>query len=181
MTDQNNTSTTAVRSTRRRKGGKALSGALRKLGPHSGHLCVMAGFAGYATGWAALQRRIGRPGLASPGPLELTLTAAATFRLSRLLTKATVTRPIRAPFTHVDAAGGPAELNETPRKELGRETLGELISCPFCLSLWIVTTLTGARSIWPETTRTVAGALAALTLSDALQFGYSALAKRAEQ
>ncbi|MFF0191218.1 DUF1360 domain-containing protein [Streptomyces sp. NPDC005244] len=69
---------------------------------------------------------------------------------------------------------------ETPREEPGRETAGELISSPFCLSVWIVTTLTGARSIWPETTRTVTGALTALAFSDALQFGHSALSQRAD-
>ncbi|MEU9237319.1 DUF1360 domain-containing protein [Streptomyces subrutilus] len=106
--------------------------------------------------------------------------ATATFRFSRLVTKATVTRPVRAPFTRVDGAGAPGELNETPREEPGRTTVGELISCPFCLSLWIVTTFTGARAVWPEATRTVTGALTALTLADALQFGHSILVKQAE-
>ncbi|MFD5932463.1 DUF1360 domain-containing protein [Streptomyces sp. NPDC060333] len=97
-----------------------------------------------------LQRRLGRPRPAAPGPWDLALTGAATFRLSRLIAKATITRPLRAPFTHVDGAGAPAELNETPREEPGRVTAGELISCPFCLSVWIVTTFTGARAIWPS-------------------------------
>lgn len=141
---------------------------------------AMAGFAGYAVGWTVLQRRIGRPRPSAAGPWELALTAAATFRLSRLIAKATITRPLRAPFTHVEEAGAPAELNETPREEPGRETVGELISCPFCLSVWIVTTFTGARAIWPEATRTVTGALTALTLADALQFAHTALAQRAE-
>lgn len=149
------------------------------LRSHGGHLGAMAGFAGYAVGWSVLQRRIGRPRPAPAGPWDLALIATATFRLSRLIAKATITRPIRAPFTHVDGAGAPAELNETPREEPGRETVGELISCPFCLSVWIVTTFTGAHAIWPEATRTVTGALSALTLADALQFGHSTLAKRA--
>ncbi|MFD3762515.1 DUF1360 domain-containing protein [Streptomyces sp. NPDC058622] len=153
---------------------------LQGLRSHSGHLGAMAGFAGYAAGWIVLQRRTGRPRPAPPSPWDLALTATATFRLSRLIAKATVTRPVRAPFTRVDGAGAPAELNETPREEPGRETVGELISCPFCLSVWIVTTFTGAHTIWPEATRTVTGALTALTLSDALQFGHSALSKRAD-
>ncbi|MFD3538927.1 DUF1360 domain-containing protein [Streptomyces sp. NPDC058662] len=140
----------------------------------------MAGFAGYTAGWTALHRRTGQPRPASPGPWDLALIATATFRLSRLVTKATVTRPARAPFTQVDDAGAPGELNETPREEPGRTTIGELISCPFCMSVWIVTTFTGARAVWPEATRTVTGALTALTLSDALQFGHAVLAKRAE-
>ncbi|MFD3550260.1 DUF1360 domain-containing protein [Streptomyces sp. NPDC058655] len=152
---------------------------LQGLRSHGGHLCAMAGFAGYAAGWTVLQRRSGRSRPPSPGPWDLALIATATFRLSRLIAKATVTRPVRAPFTQVDGAGAPAELNETPREEPGRTTVGELISCPFCLSVWIVTTFTGARAIWPEATCTVTGALTALTLSDALQFGHAALAERA--
>ncbi|MFD3333176.1 DUF1360 domain-containing protein [Streptomyces sp. NPDC058700] len=152
--------------------------ALQGLRSHGGHLGAMMGFAAYTACWTVLQRRIGRPPPPSPGPWELALTATATFRLSRLIAKATVTRPVRAPFTRVDGAGAPAELNETPREEPGRTTVGELISCPFCLSVWVVTTFTGARAIWPEATRTATGALTALTLADALQFGHSALSER---
>ncbi|MEU9192625.1 DUF1360 domain-containing protein [Streptomyces hundungensis] len=147
---------------------------------HGGHLSAMIGFTGYAAGWAVLHRRRGRPLPAAPGPWDLLLTAAATFRLSRLIGKATITRPLRAPFTEVDGDGAPAELNETPCEEPGRHTLGELLSCPFCLSVWIVTTFTGARTVWPEATRTVTGALTALAVADALQFGYTTLAEHSE-
>ncbi|MFJ9597890.1 DUF1360 domain-containing protein [Streptomyces virginiae] len=153
-------------------------GTLDGLRTHRGHLGAMAGFVGYAAGWTVLQHRAGRPGATVFGPWDLALIGTATFRLSRLISKATVTRPLRAPFTDVDGAGAPAELNETPREEPGRRTAGELISCPFCLSVWIVTTFTGARTVWPGATRTVTFALTALTLSDALQFGHSALSKR---
>ncbi|MDF9817011.1 DUF1360 domain-containing protein [Streptomyces sp. SPB162] len=155
-------------------------GITQGLRSHGGHLGAVVGFAGYTAGWTMLQRRSGRPLPAAPGPWELLLTATATFRLSRLIGKASVTRPLRAPFTEVEGAGAPAELNETPREEPGRKTVGELISCPFCLSVWIVTGFVGARAVWPEATRTATGALTALTVSDALQFGYSVLSERAD-
>ncbi len=154
---------------------------LQGLRAHVGHVGAMVGFAGYAAGWATLRRRSGRPLPGSPDPWDLLLTATATFRLSRLIGKATVTRPLRAPFTRVDDAGAPAELNESPREEPGRSTAGELISCPFCLSVWIVATFTGAGTMWPQATRTVTGALTALAVSDALQLGYTALTEHAEQ
>ncbi|MFJ6797337.1 DUF1360 domain-containing protein [Streptomyces sp. NPDC091268] len=153
-------------------------GTIQSLRSHRGHLCAMAGFAGYTTGWVLLRRRTGRPWPAPARPWDLLLTATATFRLSRLIGKATVTRPLRAPFTEVECSGAPAELNETPREEPGRKTIGELISCPFCLSVWIGITLTGARALWPEATRTLTEALTAVTVSDALQFGYSELSAR---
>ncbi|MET9319086.1 DUF1360 domain-containing protein [Streptomyces sp. NPDC003038] len=154
---------------------------LRRLQPHAGRMAAMAVFGGYTAGWAVLVRRGGRAVPAPPTPWELLLTATATFRLSRLLGKATVTRPIRAPFTQVEAPGAPAELNETPRDQHGRKTVGELVSCPFCLSVWIVTTLTGAQLIWPRATRTVTGALTALAAADAMQFAHSALTAKAER
>ncbi|MFF8265003.1 DUF1360 domain-containing protein [Streptomyces virginiae] len=156
-------------------------GTFQGLRSHSGHLCAMVGFAGYTAGWTLLRYRTGRRTPVSCGPWELLLTATASFRLSRLVGKATVTRPLRAPFTEVDCAGAPAELNETPREDPGRKTMGELISCPFCLSVWIVATFTGARAVWPQATRVVTEALTAVTVSDALQFGYSQLSKRAGQ
>ncbi|MET9509441.1 DUF1360 domain-containing protein [Streptomyces flavidovirens] len=152
----------------------------QRLRPHTGHLAAMAVFGGYTAGWTVLVRRMGRSLPASVNPWDVLFTAAATFRLSRLVGKATVTRPIRAPFTHVESAGAPAELNETPSSERGRHTAGELISCPFCLSVWIVTTLTGAQLMWPRATKTASGALTALAAADALQLAYTALTQKAE-
>ncbi|MGW0366715.1 DUF1360 domain-containing protein [Streptomyces sp. NPDC002990] len=153
---------------------------LRSLRPHAGRMAAMAVFGGYTAGWAVLVRRSGRAVPVPPAPWELLLTATATFRLSRLIGKATITRPIRAPFTEVESPGAPAELNETPRHSTGRKTVGELVSCPFCLSVWIVTTLTGAQLMWPRATKTATGALTALAAADAMQFGYSALTAKAE-
>ncbi|MGW7441619.1 DUF1360 domain-containing protein [Streptomyces sp. NPDC054849] len=124
-------------------------GTFQGLQSHSGHLRAMVAFAGYTAGWTLLRYWSGRRGPVSPGPWGLLLTATASFRLSRLIGKATVTRPLRAPFTEVDCAGAPAELNETPRDEPGRKTMGELISCPFCLSVWIVATFTGSSGRRP--------------------------------
>ncbi|MEV6548576.1 DUF1360 domain-containing protein [Streptomyces sp. NPDC051597] len=156
-------------------------GNIEGLRSHSGHLGALAAWGGYTAGWAVLLRRRGRPLPVSPEPWDVLLTAAATFRLSRLIGKATVTRPLRAPFTEVDGAGAPGELNETPSEEPGRQTIGELLSCPFCLSVWIVTTFTGAKGIWPRATRTVTGGLTALAVADALQFAHSALVQQTEE
>src|SRR5690606_41186876 len=62
----------------------------------------------------------------------------STHKLSRLLAKDPVTSPIRAPFTRYKGVSGPAELREEPRN-----TVGELLSCPFCIAQW---TATGYRS-----------------------------------
>ncbi|MET7493432.1 DUF1360 domain-containing protein [Streptomyces sp900116325] len=74
-------------------------------------------------------------------PWDVLFAAAATFRLSRLLSKGSVTSPIRAPFTRYKSATGPAEVSERPRG--GKIRSGEFVTCPFCLSVWLTTTITG--------------------------------------
>jgi hypothetical protein len=70
---------------------------------------------------------------------------------------------------------GPAELHEEARTGNGTHSVGELVTCPFCTSVWLVSTLTAGQLLWPRATRTAMGALAALAGADALQLGYAAL------
>ncbi|MFJ6714721.1 DUF1360 domain-containing protein [Streptomyces sp. NPDC091265] len=100
------------------------------------------------------------------------------FRLSRLLSKGSVTSPLRAPFTRYEEATGPAEVSESPRGGHIRSAVGELITCPFCLSVWLTATLAGARMVWPRATHTLTGALTALAISDTLQLGYDYLLQK---
>lgn len=141
------------------------------------HLAVLAAFGVYAGAWLRAGR--GRAGPATSGAMSgVLLTGAATFRLSRLLSKAQITRPLRAPFTEVEEAGAPAELNETPKSS--HPVLGSLLSCPFCLGVWVATTLTGARRIWPREVEAVEHALAAVATADALHLLYARLVRAAE-
>ncbi|MEU6811637.1 DUF1360 domain-containing protein [Streptomyces sp. NPDC046831] len=143
--------------------------------PLGGYLAALAGFTAYTTAWATAVRLRGRPLPERPEPWDVVLMSVATFRLSRLLTKASVTSPLRAPFTRYVGPQGPAELHEEGKSEDGRETVGELITCPFCMSVWVASTLTAGQLLWPRATRTAMGALAALAVADTLQLAYSAL------
>ncbi|WP_078872105.1 DUF1360 domain-containing protein [Streptomyces sp. NRRL S-337] len=147
--------------------------------PLRGYLTTLAAFGAYNAGWALAIRRRGRSLPERPDPRDLALTAVATFRLSRLLTKGSVTSPLRAPFTVYEGPEGPAEVSEHPRKGGPTETLGELLTCPFCLSVWLASTLTAAQLLWPRLTRTTTGALTALAAADTLQLAYTALESRA--
>ncbi|UUU29814.1 DUF1360 domain-containing protein [Streptomyces sp. CA-210063] len=93
--------------------------------------------------------------------------------------KAAVTSPLRAPFTQYVGPQGPAELHEEAQPEDGKETAGELVTCPFCVSVWVVSTLTAGRLLWPRATHTAMGSLAALAGADALQLAYGALMSKA--
>ncbi|MFH8800798.1 DUF1360 domain-containing protein [Streptomyces sp. NPDC017936] len=143
-----------------------------------GYLGAMAAFGTYTAAWAALVRHRGRPLPERPEPWDVVLTSVATFRLSRLLSKASVTSPLRAPFTRYVGPQGPAELHEEARPEAGKDTVGELVTCPFCMSVWVASTLTAGRLLWPRATRTAMGALTALAGADALQLTYGALVAR---
>ncbi|SDD30714.1 DUF1360 domain-containing protein [Streptomyces prasinopilosus] len=146
--------------------------------PLRGYLTAMAAFGAYTAGWATVLRMRGRPLPDRPVPWDVALTAVATFRLSRLLTKASVTSPLRAPFTTFQGPQGPAELHEEPRSEGAKDTVGELVTCPFCMSVWVASTLTAGQLLWPRATRTAMGALTALAGADALQLTYSALVEK---
>ncbi|MFD9435959.1 DUF1360 domain-containing protein [Streptomyces sp. NPDC060002] len=148
------------------------AGSERPLG---GYLTAMAGFGAYTAAWATAVRLRGCSLPDRPVPFDVVLTSLATFRLSRLLSKAAVTSPLRAPFTRYVGPQGPAELHEEARADDGNDTVGELVTCPFCMSVWVVSTLTAGQLLWPRATRTAMGGLAALAGADALQLAYAAL------
>ncbi|WP_173310239.1 DUF1360 domain-containing protein [Streptomyces fulvorobeus] len=147
----------------------------RRLG---GHLGAVVAFGAYTAAWAAViaKRKTRLP--ERPDPRDVVLTAAAVFRLSRLLSKGSVTSPLRAPFTRYESATGPAEVSESPRGGGIRSTAGELVTCPFCMSVWLTTTFTGAQLLWPRATRTVTGGLTALAVADTMQLGYDCLLQK---
>jgi hypothetical protein len=113
------------------------------------------------------------------GPTEMGLFGVATFKLARVISKDAVTSPLRAPFTQFEGdADTPAEVQEKPRGTGVRKTLGELLSCPFCLSQWVGTGFAVAYVLAPRATKIVAGTLGAITTADFLQFAYVAAEKR---
>jgi uncharacterized protein DUF1360 len=106
---------------------------------------------------------------------DIALSAVATHKLSRLLARDPVTSPLRAPFTTYRGTAGPAELAEDVRGHGVRKTLGELVTCPFCIGMWVATGFTAGMVFLPRTTRLVTGTLTALSGADLLQYGHSLL------
>ncbi|MFJ6940403.1 DUF1360 domain-containing protein [Streptomyces sp. NPDC101132] len=141
----------------------------------------LAAFSAYGAAWAVLLRRTGGSPAARLRPGDAVLASLATFRLSRLLSKGSVTSLLRAPFTEFEGATGPSEISERARGEGARATVGALVTCPFCTGVWVVTTLTGAQILWPQTTRTITWALATLAGADAAQLAYDRLVSWCQQ
>jgi Protein of unknown function (DUF1360) len=150
--------------------------------PLDGYLAAMGAFGLLAGSVAAAARLGGRPAPERPATADVVLISIATHKLSRLLAKDSVTSPLRAPFTRYAEPGGAAEVNEEVRDEGSsvRHGVGELITCPFCLAVWVAGGLTGGLVLAPRLTRLAATALTATAVSDFLQFAYSAAKEAAE-
>jgi hypothetical protein len=109
-------------------------------------------------------------------PLDLAIGAVATHKASRLLGKASVTSPLRAPFTVFSGPAGSSEHHEEARGHHGfRHTVGELVTCPFCLGVWLASAYVAGLVLAPRPTRTVAALLSVVGGSDALQHVYQRL------
>lgn len=147
---------------------RPLGGYLTTMGTYSAVVGALAGAV------AVSGRDIPPDGLS---PYEVLLAAAATHKISRLITKDPVTSPLRAPFTSYDGTSGPAELTEEVRGHGARKTVGELVTCPFCTSVWVATGLTAGMIFVPRVTRLVMGAFSALAGADMLQFAHAWLVK----
>ncbi|OBJ52409.1 DUF1360 domain-containing protein [Mycobacterium sp. 1423905.2] len=112
---------------------------------------------------------------------DLVTISLGTHKLSRTITKESVTSPIRAPFTRYAGTGGPSEvIEETRNTSQIRHSLGELLTCPFCLDVWVATGFTIGLIFAPRFTRLVAGTFTALTGADFLQLAYAVAQQSAE-
>lgn len=112
---------------------------------------------------------------------DLVTVTLGTHKLSRTLSKDAVTSPLRAPFTHYTGTAGPAEVNEEVRQDSQlRHSLGELLTCPFCLDMWVVTAFAIGLIFAPRFTRLIAGSFSALAGADFLQLAYARAQQSAE-
>lgn len=142
--------------------------------PLGGYVVVMAVFAALVSGAAGLALATGRKLPPGVGPWDVALLALATHKVSRTATKDAITSPLRAPFTQYQGTGGPAEVMEEVRSTGGlRHSIGELITCPFCLDVWIAAGFTVGLVFAPRVTRLVAATFSAVTGADFLHLLYA--------
>jgi hypothetical protein len=147
--------------------------------PLGGYAALMGVYgAAVAAGAVALRRR--RWPLPEVRPVDVVLVGIATHKLARRVTKDSVTSPLRAPFTRYEGRSGPGELQEGVRGSGVRKAVGELVSCPFCISQWMATGFTFGLVVAPLATRWTASVFASLALADFLQFAYAWAEQRAE-
>jgi uncharacterized protein DUF1360 len=89
----------------------------------------------------------------------------ASYKIGRLVAKDEVTSWVRAPVTR-DEEG-------TEPKQRGMErALGELVTCPYCVGLWIAAGLSCSLVLFPRQTRLVTTIFGAQAVADFLNAGF---------
>ena len=126
---------------------------------------------------AAAALRVTRRRLPQPSAGDIVLLGTATFKLSRLVTKDKVLQPVREPFVEASSPGAGSEVNCEPAGTGVRRAVGELLTCPFCLSVWIATALTIAFTVAPRAARLAAAGLASVAVADSSQYLYAGVRK----
>jgi hypothetical protein len=107
---------------------------------------------------------------------DLLLGGIATHKFARLVTKSSVASPVRAPFTTFVECSGPSEHSERPRDDNHvQHAIGELLTCPFCLGVWVGTGYVAALSMAPRGARVWAALFTVTAVADTMQHAYDAL------
>ena len=123
-------------------------------------------------------RVLGRPIPERIEARDIALLGMAAHKLSLVGSQDAVTSPLRAPFTEIQEKESPKKLDEKPRGEGLRRSVGELLTCKFCLSVWVASFFTYGLVLVPRVTRLVAAVFAVVTVSDHLHQAYKALMNR---
>ena len=126
-----------------------------------------------------IARKTGRPIPERIETRDIALLGVATHKLSLLVAQDAVTSPLRAPFTELQEKESPKKVDEKPRGKGLRRSIGELITCQFCVGQWVASFFTYGLVFAPAVTRLVASIFAVVALSDHLHQTYRALMKRA--
>jgi hypothetical protein len=110
---------------------------------------------------------------------DIALLGMATHKLSLVGSQDAITSPLRAPFTELEEKESPKMVEEKPRGEGIRRSVGELLTCQFCLGVWVASFFTYGFVLLPRVSRLVAAVFAAVTVSDFLHQAYKALKNKA--
>ena len=110
---------------------------------------------------------------------DIVLFGVATHKMSDLIANDAVTSFIRAPFTELQEKESPKSVDEKPRGTGFRHSIGELVTCKFCMGQWIASFFAYGLVFAPAVTRFIASVFAIVTVSDHLHQTYKALKQRA--
>jgi Protein of unknown function (DUF1360) len=89
----------------------------------------------------------------------------ASYKLGRIVAKDDVTAWVRAPVTRDEDA-------TEPKPEGAARALGELVTCPYCIGVWVASGLSYALVLFPRETRLVTTIFGSQAVADFLNAGF---------
>jgi len=124
---------------------------------HAAKLALIGTFLGSLATFSLTAHR--REGQAGGSPFDLLLLGLASYRIGRMLAYERVAEPLRAPVT--TTVPDPSGFGETvvARGDGSRKAIGELLSCPICISTWASAGLVYGMQLAPAPTRVLAKTL----------------------
>ena len=147
--------------------------------PLKSYAGIMASY-GALTVLLTLVLRRRRFGVRPLSPWNFALYALAAEHISRLISKDSVTSPVRKPFTEFKEPAGEGEVNEEVIGSGLRLAIGELLTCPFCLDQWVATGLVAGGVAAPTVTTAVVSVSAVARTADYLHLLYGLFRERVE-
>ncbi|MFK4148638.1 DUF1360 domain-containing protein [Streptomyces sp. NPDC004065] len=148
--------------------------------PLGGYATLAATFTGATALFTAVARNRGVRLPEHVPPWDVALLGVATFKASRLVSKDKVTSFLRAPFTRRTEEIPAGEMMDEPRGTGLRRAVGDLVSCPFCTSVWVAGALVAGYACAPRAVRLMCAGLGAVTVADWLQYAWSFTEQKAE-
>ena len=123
---------------------------------HTAKLALIGAFLGSMATFSLAARRDGHT---TSSPFDLVLLGLASYRIGRMLAYERVAAPLRAAVT--TTAPDPSGYGETvvARGNGARKAIGELLSCPICVSTWAAAGLVYGLQLAPAPTRVLASTL----------------------
>ena len=97
--------------------------------------------------------------------LDLTAIALSSYKLARVITKEDVAAFVRAPVTEDPDA-------QQPKPEGMARVLGELVTCPYCIGLWLTSALSYSQVLFPRETRFFTSIFGTYAVTDFLHAGF---------
>ena len=107
---------------------------------------------------------------------ELVPLGAATFALSKVISREKIGAWVREPFVQDEGTD-----RRRPRGEGMRHAVGELVTCSRCVGAWSALGLVSVRTLSPKTARTVTSVLALSAINDWMQAGFRFTAGKANK
>ncbi len=107
--------------------------------------------------------------------VDLLSISIASYKLAWLLSRDFVTSFIRAPFVKYEQTLGAGSVTESARGEGLQLAIGQLLTCPWCLTQWTAVFFMYGLIFIPDITRFTAIVLVIVAIGEILHLGYERL------